>query len=211
MIRKWFGISALIVTAITLVNLSSCARDQKLVGIQVTPSTATFGGIGAQLQFRALGTYIHPPQTKDITAEATWTIDSQNLVTFGAPGNVTAISDCGTGNVEASLQANGNFVYGTAFISAAGVGTNACTQAALTVVVNGNGSVTSSPSGILCPVTCGAAFPLDASVTLSATLGTGATTVTWTSPSGSPVCSSTSPTTCSVTLNSNATITATFQ
>lgn len=211
MIRKWFGITVLVVTASTLLSLSSCARDQKLVGIQVTPSTATFGGVGAQLQFTAIGTYIHPPQTKDVTAQATWSIDAQNLVTLGAPGNVTAISDCGTGNVKASLQANGNYVFGTAFISAAGVGSNACTQATLTVVVNGNGSVASSPSGIICPGTCGAAFPLDATVQLSATLGTGTSTVAWTSGGGGPACNSTSATTCSVTLTTNATITATFQ
>ena len=65
MIQKWFGLAALMLTAMTLLSLASCARSQKLVGISVAPATATFGGVGAQLQFKAIGTYIHPPENKD--------------------------------------------------------------------------------------------------------------------------------------------------
>jgi hypothetical protein len=101
MIRKWFGLAALMLTAMTLLSLASCARSQKLVGLSVTPATATFGGVGAQLQFKAIGTYIHPPENKDVTQQAKWSIDSQHLVTMDGPGLVTAISDCGIGNVMA--------------------------------------------------------------------------------------------------------------
>ncbi len=211
MIRKWFGITALVVTAIALSILSSCARSQQLVGITVSPATATFGGVGAQIQFRAVGTYIHPPENKDVTQQATWSIDSQNLVTINGPGNVTAISDCGTGNVSASIQEGGNFVTGSAFVSAAGVGTGSCTSAALTAVVAGTGTVTSSPSGITCPGTCSAAFPLDSSVVLSGTPTAPATTVTWSWSVGTAGCISETLTTCTVALNTNETITATFQ
>jgi hypothetical protein len=211
MIRKWFGIAALIVTALTLLSLASCARSQKLVGISVSPATATFGGVGAQLQFRAIGTYIHPPENKDVTQQAQWSIDSQHLVTINSPGLVTAISDCGTGNVTASIQEGGNYVFGTAFISAAGVGTTTCTQAALTVEVTGNGTVNSSPAGINCPSTCTAAFPLDSDVVLTATPATGATGVTWSWPAGTVGCSAQTLTTCTVTLVENATVAAKFQ
>jgi len=211
MIRKWFAISALMVTAITLLSLASCARGQKLVGITVTPATATFGGVGAQLQFKAIGSYIHPPVSKDVTQQAIWTIDSQNLVTFNGPGLVTAISDCGTGNVMASLTDDGNYVFGTGFVSAAGVGTSTCTQASLTLVVSGNGTVTSAPAGITCPGTCAAPFPLDSTVVLTATPGTGATAVTWGAATGSAGCTSQTATTCNVTLDTNETIDATFQ
>ena len=212
MIRKWFGVSALVITAATMLSMSSCARDQKLQGITVTPNTATFGGVGAQIQFKAIGSYIHPPENKDITSKVTWSIDSQNLVSFDGPGLVTAINDCGTGNVTASFQDGGNYVYGSAFVSAAGVGTSACTQATLTVAVTGNGTVTSTPSGISCPTTgCTAAFGLDSTVTLTATFGTGATSVTWGAPAGSVGCASQTATTCTVALDSNQTINATFQ
>jgi Bacterial Ig-like domain (group 2) len=205
MIRKWLGVITLIVTATTLLSLSSCARDQKLQGITVTPNTATFGGVGAQIQFKAVGSYIHPPENKDITAKVTWSIDSQNLVTIDAPGLVTAINDCGTGNVMAAFQEGGNYVFGTAFVAAAGVGTSACTQATLTVALTGTGTVTSSPAGIICPGTCTAGFGLDQTVVLTGTPTAPATSVTWgadCTPNGN---------TCSVSLNTNETVTATFQ
>lgn len=209
---KWISIFGLVGVSFWLLNLSSCARSQKLVGIHVLPGTVTFGGVGAEIKFKAIGTYIHPPENKDVTSQAQWSIDSQNLVTFNAPGDVTAISDCGTGNVMASIQEGGNDVFGTAFVAAAGVGTTACTQAVLTVTVAGSGTVTSAPTGINCPsAACVAPFPLDSTVGLSATPGTGATTVTWSWPSGAAGCSATTATTCSVTLNTNQAITATFQ
>jgi hypothetical protein len=211
MIRKWFGVTALVFTAITLLSLASCARSQKLVGITVTPSSATFGGVGAQLQFKAIGTYIHPPENKDITSTAKWSIDSQNLVTFDAPGLVTAISDCGTGNVMASVQDGGNYVFATGFVSASGVGTTTCNTAAMTVAVTGSGTVTSSPTGINCPGTCTFAFPLDSSVVLTGAPGSGATTVTFTPASGSAACTTQTSTTCTLDLNTNETINVAFQ
>ncbi len=211
MIRKWFAVVVLPIVACTLLSLSSCAHNQHLVGIQVEPSSATFGGIGAQLQYKAIGTYIHPPQTKDITAEAQWSIDSQNLVIFNGPGNVTAINDCGTGNVMASMKDGNNFVFGTGFVAAAGVGTPTCTQAALTVSVTGNGTVTDPSGKISCPGTCTAAFPLDSTVVLTGTPGSGATAVAWSWTQGTPGCSPQTATTCSVNLDANATIVASFQ
>lgn len=212
MIRKYVGVFALLISAAALLSLGSCARDQKLVGITVQPANATFGGVGAQIQFTAIGTYIHPPENKDITQQATWTIDSQNLVTIDAPGLVTDISDCGSGNVTASLHQGGSFFSGSAFVAAAGVGTSACTQAALTVVVSGTGTVTSSPTGITCPGTCSAPFPLDSSVVLTGTPTAPATSVVFTSPQGTTGCNQgTTLTTCSLSLDTNQTITATFQ
>jgi hypothetical protein len=213
MSRKWFSIAALIAVATIFLSLSSCGFNQHLVSIQVVPSTVTFGGVGAALQFTANGTYDHPPETKDITNSVTWAIDSQYLATFSTttPGLLTAINDCGTGNVTASFYDSPNNVVGYAFVSAAGVGTSACTSAALTVVVSGSGTVTSSPTGITCPTTCSAGFPLDSTVGLSATPGTGASTVTWTWPVGTAGCNTVETTSCTVILDTNQTITATFQ
>lgn len=211
MIRKCFGVVALVIIATALLTSASCARNQQLVGITVTPATVTFEGVGAQLQFTAIGTYIHPAENKNVTNQATWTVDSQNLLTFGAPGFVTAVSDCGTGNVTATINDGGNLVFGSAFVSGAGVGTNACTQAALTVVISGSGTVVSAPAGINCPGTCSASFPLDAGIQLTGTPGTGLTTVIWTWPAGTVGCTSTTATTCNLPLDTSQTITATFQ
>jgi len=213
MSRKWFSILALIAAATFFSSLSSCGFNKHLVSIQVLPTTVLFGGVGAEVQFKAIGTYDHPPGTKDVTTQATWSIDSQNLVSFSStPGLVKDINDCGTGNVMASIEDSPNDVFGTAFVAAAGVGTPACTQAVLTVVVAGMGSVTSAPTGITCPSgACSAAFPLDSTVGLNATPGAGATTVTWTWPVNTAGCTPPSASSCTVVLDTNQTITATFQ
>jgi len=202
--RKGPSFAGLFAAATVLLALSSCARNQHLVSIQVVPPGATFEGVGAAIQFKAVGTYIHPPETKDITDQVQWSIDSQNLATVSSTGLVTATSICGSGNVTASLNAPPNFVFGTAFVTGSGLGTAACNQALLTVNITGTGSVTSSTGGINCPGTCSAVFPLDSSVELTATPGTGGHTFgSWTG------CSSTSNM-CAVTMSRNVTVTATF-
>ena len=77
MSRKWLSIVILVAVAGLLFGVNSCGRSQELVGIQVQPTSETFGAsniplifnAGAQIQLRALGTYIHPPVTKDITSQ----------------------------------------------------------------------------------------------------------------------------------------------
>ena len=80
-----------------------------------------------------MGTYEHPPQTKDITDIVTWSVDSQNLVTITDTSLVTAVSICGSGNLYASYYDSPNQVTGSAFITGGGAGTAACNQAVLTV------------------------------------------------------------------------------
>ena len=70
------AMGALIAVA-ALLSFPSCGHDQKLVSLEVHPSGFTFlePGAGATGQFTAIGTYIHPPATKDITSQATWAVD----------------------------------------------------------------------------------------------------------------------------------------
>ncbi len=68
---------------------------------------------------------------------------------------------------------------------------------------NGSGSVTSNPPGITCQDVCSSSFPTGSQVTLTATPATGSTFTGWSGP-----CSGTG--TCSVTMNSNQTVTANF-
>jgi uncharacterized repeat protein (TIGR02543 family) len=204
MYHKWFSIISLVAAGVLLLSFSSCARNQHLTSIQVVPPGATFEGVGAQIQFKAFGTYSHPPATKDITDKVQWSIDSQNLANITSPGLVTAISICGSGNLIASFHDSPNDLFGTAFLTGGGVGTTACNQALLTVSVLGSGTVTSSPAGINCPGgACSAVFPLDSSVGLTATPSSGHNFVGWTG------CNSTSNT-CNVLLTTNVTVTATF-
>lgn len=74
----------------------------------------------------------------------------------------------------------------------------------LTVTVSGNGSVSSSPSGInSCRGTCSASFSANTTVTLTATPDSG-----WSFSSWGGACSGTG--TCQITLDANKSVTATF-
>ncbi|HWY19721.1 MAG TPA: hypothetical protein VNX26_00790 [Candidatus Acidoferrum sp.] len=126
--RKWFSIIALVAAATFLFNLSSCAFNQHLVSIAVSPqgTTITLTGVGQQVstQFTALGTYIHPPQTRDITSTAVWTTDTPTIIFADptTPGLVTTTGNgCGTNlGVSAKVYSNpsnpssGSVVVGTA-------------------------------------------------------------------------------------------------
>jgi hypothetical protein len=74
---------------------------------------------------------------------------------------------------------------------------------ALSVSVTGSGAVTSSPTGISCPSSCSANFAPGTLVTLTATPASG-----WKFNGWSGTCSGTG--TCSVTMNSAQSVTATF-
>src|SRR5258707_9901742 len=141
MSRKWFSIFALIATAVYFLSLSSCGYNQHLVSISVVPPGATFNSVGSSIVFKAVGTYNHPPQTKDITDRVQWSVDSQNLVTITNTSLVTAVSICGTGNLTASLMDGSNYVAGSATLTGGGAGTAACNQAVLTVNIVGAGTV----------------------------------------------------------------------
>jgi hypothetical protein len=83
-------------------------------------------------------------------------------------------------------------------------GTIAPTQTyTITVSVSGSGTVASSPSGISCPSTCSTNFNSGTQVTLTATAASGWTFIGW-----SGACGGTG--TCSVTMNSAQSVTATF-
>ena len=123
MYRKWFAIAALVVAATSLLSLSSCARSQQLIGLTVAPtgSTITIGpGEVVGTQFTAYGTYIHPPETRDLTKTAVWATNTPTIIAMdpNTPGlvNTTGLG-CGTNlGVTATVKTNssGNIVVGTA-------------------------------------------------------------------------------------------------
>jgi hypothetical protein len=125
--RKWFGIVVLAAIAVALLNTSSCARDQQLVAITVQPSAFTFLTSNPTLvaNFTALGTYIHPPETKDITAQVTWSCDLPQVLAVTSGGHVSPTGNgCGVVNLTASYNhgtgPSGNVVIGTATVTVNG-------------------------------------------------------------------------------------------
>jgi len=123
--RKVFGIVVLMGVAAALLSTPSCARDQELVGLTLQPSGGfTFEGFGAQGQFTAYGSYIHPPETKDLSGKVVWTINIGNFGAVSATGLVTytRTDGCGSGEVVATFYSNPkNPSSGTLFTSSAPV------------------------------------------------------------------------------------------
>ena len=209
-----FGLLA----AALLLAVSGCARETRITSITVQPSGATFPTptVGGEVHFTALGTFIHPPGTRDITSEVTWKADVPQLVNV-AGGVVTTTGACGITNISASTNkdtgSSENVVIGFATVTINDPTDPLCpggnaSKAVLTVQFAGNGSgtVTSTPAGITCPTAgCATEFDKGTPITLTASPATGSTFVGFSSN-----CSPTSATTCVVTLNDAETVTATF-
>jgi hypothetical protein len=209
----------------------SCAHDQQLVGITIQPDTETFGAsnipvpadAGLSVQLRALGHYIHPPVTKDITDQVVWVSNSPQIATVTSTGFLTAAgAACGDGLVSATVTTNTSFggrsssgavvsntmpVNVVCFTGATG------NNALLTIIINpsNEGSVTVSlPNQV--PITCSGIsctlpFPVGSGpITLTAAGANGHSFTQWTNcalPNG-PQCTI-------QTLDADLGITANFQ
>ena len=223
MSRKWLSVVALIAAASLFLSVSSCAYNQHLVSIQIVPSAFTYGGaappgsIQTPIPLAAFGTYIHPPETKNITSQVIWASNTPVAVVDSA-GNLTAGPDCGGANVSATVYTdggnkNGPVVVGYMFVTVDGPASLGCTPAGTPPVLTVNfgstatGTVVSSPAGIDCstPSSCNAQFPTGTSVTLTGTPTGNSTKVSWNG------CGTAMGSTCTVVLENSVTVTATFQ
>ena len=199
----------------------SCGHDQQLVSIAVQPTTETFGAAniplsvdaGSQVQLRALGTYIHPPVTKDITNQVKWSSNTPQMVTVNPTGLITVTGlACGGTIISATVTTNssaGNISSSGALVTGSMTANVVCPTStgtgggqAVQVVFQGagTGTVTSSPTapGSPCTTTCTLSFPNPITVTLTASPNSGSVFGGWQScDSGS------SGQTCIVTLTSN--------
>ena len=214
--------------AALLLNSLSCARDQELVGITVQPSAETFLSPDAgPVNLRALGHYIHPVVTKDITDQVTWVSNTPDLVTVDATGQIAPVptATCGGALVSATVQTNssagnrsssGAIVTGLMVATVNNTAVPGCpgftggTLPILTVTIGGTGqgTVTSFPTGLSCTTTtqpCSLAFATGTVITLTATPNGTSTFVGW-----APGCDSVSGNMCNLTLNNNRTIGAVF-
>jgi hypothetical protein len=220
MTQKWsavISVFAVFLTATLMLSLASCGHDQELTQITVQPGTETFGAsnipvpanAGLSVQLRALGTYKHPPVTKDITNEVTWSSNTTQMVAVDSAGLVTVTGNtCGNTLVSATMKAaHGGIQTGfmtanvVCFTGTGPVGPN------LVVTITGTGTVVSSPAGIACSQTCGFIFNMGAQVTLTASPTAPAASVTWVSGCDSNPAANT----CAVNMNANRTVAVTFQ
>jgi hypothetical protein len=104
--------------------IPSCGSDHVLTAITVSPQGATLIGPGVQVQYMAVGTFIHPPETKDVTDIVNWSSNSPQIVTITNTGLATSTAGCGTNlGIIATYYTNpsnpsaGNVVVGNATIN----------------------------------------------------------------------------------------------
>jgi hypothetical protein len=200
------------------------------VSIQIQPGTTTFGAsnipvidnAGLNVQLQALGSYTHPPVTKDITNQVTWSNNSSQMFTLSSsqPGLLTVTGDeCGGALVSATIQTNtsaGGISSSGAIVAGymnanvtcfTGNGSGSGPAVSITFG-GGSGTVSSSPGGLFCtaPTACIDSFPTGTNLVLTATPTSPSTSASW---QGCPVTTTTDV--CSFTLETNTTVTATFQ
>jgi hypothetical protein len=218
--QKWsavIGGCSVIAVACMLVSLSSCGKDQELTQITIQPPTETFGAsnipvpadAGLQVHLRALGTYIHPPVTKDITSQVTWNSNTPQMVTVDTTGVITATGNaCGNTLVSATMNSAHGGIQ-TGFMTATVVcftGTGPVGPSLIVNFLGGTGTVVSSPAGIACSATCGFIFATGTAVTLTASPTAPSIAVTWNSGCDS----NPSANSCVVNMNGNRTVSLTF-
>jgi hypothetical protein len=192
--RSYVGLAlGALVTVGAALSLPSCGHDQKLVSLQIQPTTFTFlepyqppPATNVTEQYTAVGTYIHPPATMDVTNQATWTVDD-GAITMSTPGLFTAAPNfCGVGDISASVPegtgGSANVLVAYATVTVDNPANVLCPGggklATLAVGVVGNGTVTSTPAAINCSQnggTCISTYDVGASVLLTAS----PVTVTW--------------------------------
>lgn len=215
------------VLAVFLVSALSCGHEQQLVGITIQPDTENFGAAnipvnldaGLSVQLRALGQYIHPPVTKDITNQVTWASNTPDMVSVDSTGMITATGGaCGGTLISATVNTNhsiGNLSSSGAIVTSNMQANVICFTGTstggsgplLTVdfIGTGSGSVIVSPSGITCSANCGVILPSGSAANATATANTGSTFAGW---SG---CDSAPGQTCIITsLTADRTVTVTF-
>jgi hypothetical protein len=224
--KKLVGFVALAVVAAALFSFSSCAHSSELVSITIQPGTETFGSsstlvsadAGLQVQLRALGTYIHPPVTKDITSQVTWNSNDTQMLTVSSGGLLTATGvTCGGTLVSATVVTNnsmGGVSSSGALVTGYMTGNVVCftgngsgSGPAVTVTFSGSGSgtVASTPTGLSCISVCVDEFPAGTELTLTATPTPPSTSASW---EGCPVATNTNA--CTFTLEANTTVTVIF-
>lgn len=229
--RSFIGLAMGTLVALgAALSLPSCGHDQKVVSLTIAPATARFLEPGftpppanPTEQYTATATYIHPPATKDVTSQVTWTVDN-DVVTMASPGLFSATpppagspagtaGPCGVADISASIPegtgGSSNIVIAVATVTVNNPANTLCPGggqlAPLAVGVTGAGTVSSVPAEINnCSATggtCIATYSVGASVLLQAST----IPVTWGN------CPGASGATCVITVPTGGTaVSATF-
>jgi hypothetical protein len=101
--------------------LPGCGFKRKLVAITVTPSGVQVTGTGVIVNFKAVGSYIHPPDTRNITDSVAWDSSAPQIISIDPhTGVATSGAGCGTNiAITATAYSNSSAMTGTAVIGQA--------------------------------------------------------------------------------------------
>jgi hypothetical protein len=110
------SVFALVVLFIMSLVMIGCGGNPsgQLISMTITPSTAAVDGqsimgqTSATSQFTAYGTYQNPTETRDITAQVTWSTDAPEVGQFLDPKHPGLLfsGTCGVTNVKATAGSN---------------------------------------------------------------------------------------------------------
>lgn len=114
-------------TGVFLMALLSCGQDQRLVAVLITPNDFTYTNpqVGLLVTFTARGQFVHPPETRDISASVVWNSPFAAIFTVDPiTGVANYVGGCGTNlTVSATASSNlrvppaGNIVTGAALVN----------------------------------------------------------------------------------------------
>jgi len=110
-------VASLLVLPVLLVP--SCAAPQRLESVMVLPSNTTLQGFGLQVHYKAYGSFVHPPETLDISNAVTWSSSSPQIISIDNTGIATYVQGCATNLlITATYTHNGSVMVGTAALTA---------------------------------------------------------------------------------------------
>ena len=214
--QRWLRYTLSAVALFAAMNFLSCGNQRKLVSIDVQPPSFTFftPDPNGQAVFTALGTYMHPPDRRDITGKVMWKTDNPQVIQVNGGVVSPVAGSCGIGDISASLSDGGNLIIAYATVTVNDPTRKICPGGNTTLAVvsvtlagpTGAGMAMSSPGGISCPSgMCIAQFNVGDTIGLTATPSPGHTFTSWTG------CTQTAGTTCSILVPTGSTnVTATF-
>ncbi len=129
--RSYIGLAmGVLVVVAAFLAFPSCGFDRKLVSITINPPGASIVGSGVTVNFQAIGNYIHPEDSRDITDSVVWTSAAPQVIAILSPGVAQSQFACGTNiTITATSYSNpsnqtGSVVVGTAVVNVTPTSTN---------------------------------------------------------------------------------------
>jgi len=121
--QSYIGLAMGVLVTAAFLALPSCGFDRKLVSITINPPGASIVGPGVVVNFQAIGNYIHPGNSRDITDSVVWTSAAPQVISIVSnTGVATSGTACGTNiTITATWYSNpqtqsGSVVVGTAAV-----------------------------------------------------------------------------------------------